>query len=172
MYSGRPRYNVVEGLDVKCAARHCKKGRGSVLLFTRSVNSTVHLAVKNPHCPPLPNSIFWGPTSKDLHASRCPVILSVNPQSIRTDKDFAHTHLMPDPLEANLSHFGITACCPLAQTLHKARCTPVKYQHRVTAERIHPSSPLPSLSPAVLVINAQMWLTRRRARTPDLTAGG
>lgn len=146
MYSGRPRYNVVEGLDVKCAARHCKKGRGSVLLFTRSVNSTVYLAVKSPHCPPWPSSIFWGPNSKDLHASWCPVVLSVNPQSIRTDKDFAHTHLMPDPLEANLSHFGITACCPLAQTLHKARCTPVKYQRRVTAERIHPSSPPPPRS--------------------------
>lgn len=67
---------------------------------------------------------FLGQLPKTYHAS---LVLSLNPQSIRRDKDFAHTHLMPDPLEANLSHFGSTARCPLTQTHHEACCTPVKY---------------------------------------------
>lgn len=123
-----------------------------------------------PSLPLPPTKLYFvGKLPKTYHAS---VILSVNPQSIHRDKDFAHTHLMPDPLEANLSHFGITACCPLAQTLHRACCTPVKYLHRITAEGDPPTPPHHPLLPAAPVINAQMWLARHRARTPDLTARG
>lgn len=78
------------------------------------------------HHRPLPTTITTnqvvGQLPKTYYAS---VILFVNPQSIPKDKDFAYTLLMADPLQANVSHFGITACCPLAQTLHRARCTRV-----------------------------------------------
>lgn len=66
----------------------------------------------------------FGLTSRDLHASPCPVILLLNPQSVRRDKDLGLGLILWKPVCHILGPLRARSC--LRTNTPRARCAPVK----------------------------------------------